>query len=63
MPVLRLYWFAFLLVLTAPLPAPGQYPPGQYPGQYPPGNGGVGLPIPRRHKKDEQAAQLQSTSG
>ena len=56
MSVLRPYWFAFaLVVLQAPLP-------GQYPGQYPPGNGGVGIPIPRRHKKEEQA-QLQSTDG
>ena len=45
------------------MPAQGQYPPGQYPpGQYPGGTGGVGIPLPRRHKKEEQA-QLQSTSG
>jgi len=49
--------------MPALLQAQGQYPPGQYPpGQYPGGNGGVGIPIPRRHKKEEQA-QLQSTSG
>jgi hypothetical protein len=64
MSVLRSCWLGFVLVLIeAPLPAPAQYPPGQYPGQYPPSNGGIGLPIPRRHKKDDQAAQLQSTSG
>ena len=55
----RAYWLGFILVvMQAPLPAQGQYPPGQYPG----GNGGLGIPIPRRHKKEEQA-QLQSTSG
>jgi hypothetical protein len=54
--VLRPYWFAFALVaFESPIPA-------QYPGQYPPGNGGVGIPFPRRHKKEEQA-QLQSTDG
>jgi hypothetical protein len=64
MSVLRSYWLGLALVLIeAPLPAPAQYPPGQYPGQYPGGNGGVGLPLPRRHKKDEEKAQLQSTSG
>src|SRR5208283_1214194 len=58
MRILRSYWLGLVLVLIeAPLPAPGQYP-----GQYPPGNGGLGIPIPRRHKKEEQA-QLQSTSG
>src|ERR1035441_9285140 len=55
MSVLRSYLFGFVLVLiAAPLPASGQYPPP---------NGGLGIPIPRRHKKEEQAAQLQSTSG
>jgi len=39
--------------MLAPMPALGQYP----------GNGGVGIPLPRRHKKEEQAAQLTSTSG
>ena len=65
MSLFRCYWLGLALVLiAAPLPAPGQYPPGQYPpGQYPPGTGGVGIPIPHRHKKDDQAAQLQSTSG
>ena len=64
MPALRPYWFGFALVLiAAPLPAPGQYPPGQYPGGVPPSNGGMGIPFPRRHKKDEQAAQLTSTTG
>ena len=54
MSVLRPYWLGLVLILIeAPLPAPGQYPPG---------NGGLGIPIPRRHKKEEQA-QLQSTSG
>jgi hypothetical protein len=64
MSVLRSFWLGLVLVLIgAPLPASGQYPPGQYPpGQYPGGNGGLGIPIPRRHKKEEQA-QLQSTSG
>jgi len=58
MSVLRPYLLGLALVLIeAPLPAPCQYP-----GQYPPGNGGVGIPVPRRHKKEEQA-QLQSTSG
>ncbi len=53
MSVLRNYWFAILLILmAAPLPASGQYP----------GNGGVGIPLPHRKKKEEQA-QLQSTSG
>src|SRR5450755_472679 len=55
MSVFRRYWFGLALVLMqAPLPAPAQYPPG---------NGGLGIPFPRRHKKEEQAAQLQSTSG
>jgi hypothetical protein len=55
MSVLRSYLFGCVLVLiAAPLPASGQYPPP---------NGGLGIPIPRRHKKEEQAAQLQSTSG
>ena len=64
MSLLRSYWLGFILLLMpALLQAQGQYPPGQYPpGQYPGGNGGVGIPIPRRHKKEEQA-QLQSTSG
>ena len=56
--ILHPFWLALVLALIeAPMPAPGQYP-----GQYPPGTGGVGIPIPRRHKKEEQA-QLQSTSG
>jgi hypothetical protein len=64
MSCFRSYWFGFLLLIAATLPAPGQYPPGQYPGGYPPGgNGGVGIPLPRRHKKDEQQAQLTSTTG
>src|SRR5450755_989088 len=55
MSVFRRYWFGLALVLMqAPLPAPAQYPPG---------NGGLGIPFPRRHKKEEQAAQLQSTTG
>jgi hypothetical protein len=62
MSVLRPSWLGSALVLlAAALPAPAQYPPGQYPGQYP-GNGGVGIPLPRRHKKEEQV-QLQSTTG
>ena len=60
----RLYWLGlFLAVLEAPLPA---QVPGGYPGQYPgyPGTGGVGLPIPRRQKKDKNAkVELQSTDG
>ena len=68
MSVLRNCRLGFAIVLTlAPLPAqignPGGYPPGQYPpGQYPGSTGGVGLPIPRRKKKDEKVP-LQSTSG
>jgi hypothetical protein len=63
MSVFRSNWLGFALLLTqAAWPAMGQYPPGQYPGQYPGGTGGLGIPMPRRHKKDEQA-QLQSTSG
>lgn len=46
--------------MQAPLPA--QVSPGGYPGQYPPNTGGLGIPIPRRHKKDDKA-QLDSTSG
>jgi len=42
-----------LILTAAPPPAPGQYPGG---------NGNLGIPIPRRHKKEEQA-QLQSISG
>ncbi|HLY16238.1 MAG TPA: hypothetical protein VKR61_03395 [Bryobacteraceae bacterium] len=63
MPVLRNYWLGLALLLTqAPLPAQVGNPNGYPPGQYPPGNGGVGIPFPRRHKK-EAKAQLQSTSG
>jgi hypothetical protein len=59
MSVLRSYGLGFVLVLiAASLPASGQYP-----GQYPPGNGGIGIPIPRRSKKKDEQAQLQSTSG
>jgi len=64
MPAFRRYWLGLLLVvLPTPLAAQvypgGGYPPGQYPGQ----TGGVGIPFPRRHKKDQQQAQLDSTSG
>lgn len=63
MPVPCRYWLGFALLLAcAPLPLPAQYP-GQYPGSYPPGSGGAGIPIPRRHKKDEEKAQLVSTTG
>ncbi|HTT61421.1 MAG TPA: hypothetical protein VMG35_06255 [Bryobacteraceae bacterium] len=52
--MLRPCWLGFALVLMlAPLPAPGQYPGG---------NGNLGIPFPRRHKKQQQA-QLESTSG
>jgi hypothetical protein len=47
-----------LFLLPAAAQYPGQYPPGQNPG-----TGGMGIPFPRRHKKDEQAAQLTSTDG
>lgn len=43
---------------------PGGYPPGRYP--YPGGGGGVGIPSPRRgkkNKKQEEAAPLQSIRG
>ncbi|MBV8553099.1 MAG: hypothetical protein JOY54_17520 [Acidobacteriaceae bacterium] len=38
---------------------PGQYPPG---GGYPPGQGpggGSGIPLPRRHKKDQKQSEAQ----
>jgi len=62
MRVFRPYWLGLaLLAAQAPLPAqvgyPGGYPNGQYPGA-----GGVGIPIPRRHKKNDQA-ELDSVSG
>ena len=66
MSVLRPYCLGLALVIAiAPLPAPGQYPPGQYPpGQYPGGgNGGLGIPIPKRHGKKDEQAQFTSTSG
>ncbi len=64
MAVLRPFWLGLLLVvIEAPPPAPAQYPPGQYPGGIPPGNGGLGIPVPRRHKKNEEQAQLESTTG
>ena len=63
MPVVRRYWLGLLLaVLQTPLASqvyPGGYPPGQYPG----GQAGGGIPLPHRHKKDQQQAQLDSTSG
>jgi len=54
-PYLRPYWLGLALVLMqSPLPSAAQYP----------GNGGLGIPIPRRHKKDDKAqVQLQSTTG
>ena len=43
--------------------SPGTYPPGQYPGQYP-GNGtGTGLPIPGRHKKQQDDDTLKDDKG
>jgi hypothetical protein len=67
--------FAALAAAQFPGQYPGQYPPGQYPpGQYPPGqnpgNGGSGIPIPRRgsqkstdQKQQQAAAQSRSFSG
>jgi hypothetical protein len=62
MPILRNWWLALLLLTQVPLPAQVGSP-GGYPGQYPPGNGGLGIPIPRRSKKKDEKAQLQSTTG
>ncbi|HVN03417.1 MAG TPA: hypothetical protein VMT86_03305 [Bryobacteraceae bacterium] len=64
MPAHRRHWLGLLLAaLELPLAAQvypgGGYPPGQYPGS----TGGVGIPFPRRHKKDQPQAQLDSTSG
>ncbi|HTQ55394.1 MAG TPA: hypothetical protein VMI94_13090 [Bryobacteraceae bacterium] len=53
------YWLALVLAMMD-LPLPAQV---GYPGQYPPPNGGVGIPVPRRSKKKEQQAQLQSADG
>ncbi|MGA2590416.1 MAG: hypothetical protein ABSH32_10905 [Bryobacteraceae bacterium] len=63
MRVPRLYWLGLLLLIVqAPLPAQiGN--PGGYPGQYPPNNGGLGIPVPRRHKKDKDKVELQTVSG
>src|SRR5579862_756797 len=66
MSLLRLHWFGLAITLAqipliAQIGNPGGYPPGQ---QYPPGGvGGGGIPLPRRHKKQEEKVQLDSTSG
>jgi hypothetical protein len=60
MPVWRLsFWLAVALSITE-LPLSAQV---GYPGQYPPQNGGLGIPFPRKSKKKDQQAQLQSTDG
>ncbi len=66
MSLLRLHWFGLAITLAqipliAQIGNPGGYPPGQ---QYPPGGvGGGGIPLPRRHKKQDEKVQLDSTSG
>lgn len=63
MCVSRPYWcgliFALLpALLPAQIGSPGGYPGGQNP----PGTGGLGIPFPKRHKKDPKA-ELESVSG